>query len=282
MFPTTRVRAACQGSHGVRGCRRIGLPPRPAVRTTTCDFHCLALARRLLMAAVMTKTVPALLFFSLVASSAPACTVAGGEEADEEILEEGDVSLESPDDQGKSDTVFGKTLRYNLRGEWPWTEGDDSMTSDADVVTQTNDMMRVRGLRIAIGMPPTELLEVAVDAESFNDLGEISTDMAFILWTTDANRSYWRPTFCPQNNYFERVIIDRASKQMDVIARTAGGDRARSFSFAECGILDNVSQVALFAFPSSGWWSLEGYYHLKVEADCGSERCGAPKPVVMF
>ncbi|HEU5057871.1 MAG TPA: hypothetical protein VFU21_15170 [Kofleriaceae bacterium] len=228
----------------------------------------------------MTKTVPSLLFLTLIASTAPACTVAGGEE--EEILEEGEVVLASPDDEGKSDTVFGKTLRYNLRGTWPWTTGDDSMITDTEVLQQTNNMMRVRALRIEIGMPATELLEVSVDAESFNDLGEISTDMAFILWTADANRSYWRPTFCPRNNYFERVIIDRDGKEMDVVARTADGDIARTFSFSECGIPADVSQVALLAFPSSGWWSLEGYYHLKVEADCGTEQCPAPKPVFVF
>ena len=226
----------------------------------------------------MTKTVPVALFLFAL-SSAPACTVAGDEE---EILEEGEVTLVSPDDAGKSDTVFGKTLRYNLRGEWPWTAGNRSMTTDTEVVIQTGDMVRVRALRVAIGVPPAELLEVSVDAESFNDLGEISTDMAFILWTADGKQSYWRPTYCPQTNYFERVIIDRASRQMDVIARTASGDRARTLSFAECGIPDDVSQVALFGFPSSGWWSLEGYYHLKVEADCGSELCPAPKPVFTF
>lgn len=227
----------------------------------------------------MTKTVPALLYL-LVAAAAPACTVAGDED---DILEEGEVTLVSPDDQGKSDTVFGKTLRYNLRGEWPWTAGDTSMITDTEVLIQTGDMVRVKALRIAIGMPASEPLELSVDAESFNDLGEISTDMAFILWTTDGKQSYWRPTYCSQNtNYFESVIIDRQAREMDVVARTASGDRARTLSFAECGIPDDVSQVALFAFPSSGWWSLEGYYHLKVEADCGTEICPAPRPVFQF
>jgi hypothetical protein len=217
-----------------------------------------------------------LLVLSVLAS---ACSVEG---SDEEIIDEGQVDLANPDDEGKGDTVFGKTLRYNLRGEWSWTAGDDSMTTDTEVLLQTSTMVRVRALRVAIGMPASELLDVSVDAESFNDLGEISTDMAFILWTADSKQSYWRPTYCPQNNYFERVIIDRAGRQMDVIARTANGDRARTLSFAECGIPDDVSQVALFAFPSSGWWSLEGYYHLKVEADCGTELCPAPKPVFTF
>ncbi len=227
----------------------------------------------------MTKTVPVALFL-LSLSSAPACTVAGGEE--DEILEEGEVTLVSPDDAGKSDTVFGKTLRYNLRGDWPWKAGNGSMATDTEVLLQTSNMVRVRALRVAIGMPPSELLEVSVNAEAFNDLGEISTDMAFILWTADGKQSYWRPTYCPQTNYFERVIIDRAGREMDVIARTATGDRARTLSFAECGIPDDVSQVALFAFPSSGWWSLEGYYHLEVEADCGTEICPEPKPVFVF
>jgi hypothetical protein len=226
------------------------------------------------------KTVPALLFLSLLAAAA--CTVAGGEEG-EEILEEGEITLMSPDDQGKSDTVFGKTLRYNLRGNWSWTAGDESMTTDTEVLLQTTNMMRVRALRVAIGMPASELLQLSVDAEAFNNLGEISTDMAFILWTTDSRQSYWRPTSCSESsNYFEQVIIDREGRQMDVIARTASGDQTRTLSFAECGIPDDVSQVALFAFPSSGWWSLEGYYHLKIEADCGSEICPAPKPVLTF
>jgi len=56
---------------------------------------------------------------SLLIGSASACTVAGGE--DDDVLEEGDVTLANPDDAGKADTVFGKTLRYNIRGEWTWT-----------------------------------------------------------------------------------------------------------------------------------------------------------------
>jgi hypothetical protein len=226
------------------------------------------------------KTVPIALFL-LLASSAPACTVAG-EDGEDDILEEGEVTLMNPDDEGKSDTVFGKRLRYNIRGEWSWTAGDRSMVTDADVLSQTSDQVRVRGLRVAIGMPPdAEMLELSVDAESFNDLGEISTDMAFILWTADASQSYWRPTSCRQN-YFERVVVDPENRELDVIARTESGDIARSFSFDECGISGTVSQVALFAFPSSGWWSLEGYYHLKIEADCGTAVCPAPRPVLMF
>ena len=222
---------------------------------------------------------PLFALLSLVLGSASACTIAGGEE--DELLEEGEVTLTSPDDEGKSDTVFGKTLRYNLRGEWFWEAGRESMITDAEVLTQTSNMMRVRGLRVAIGMPQDEILELSVDAEAFNDLGEISTDMAFILWTAGANLSYWRPTFCAQN-YFERVIIDPEGKEMDVIARTAEGDVSRTFSFTDCGIPPDVSQVALFAFPSSGWWSLEGYYHLKIEADCGTSLCPAPEPIRTF
>ena len=220
--------------------------------------------------------------FALILLFMSACTVAGGEDG-EEILEEGEITLMSPDDQGKSDTVFGKTLRYNLRGDWSWTTGDESMTTDTEVLVQTSTMMRVRALRVAIGIPANGLLGLSVDAEAFNDLGEISTDMAFILWTTDSRQSYWRPTSCSQNsNYFEQVIIDTESRQMDVVARTAAGDRARALSFAECGIPDDVSQVALFAFPSSGWWSLEGYYHLKIDADCGTELCPGPRPVLTY
>lgn len=224
------------------------------------------------------KTVPIALFL-LIGSAAPACTVAGDEE---EILEEGEVTLANPDDEGKSDTVFGKTLRYNLRGEWPWSDGDDSMITDTEVLIQTNTMMRVRALRVAIGMPSGgEPLDLSVDAEAFNDFGEISTDMAFLLWTADANRSYWRPSICGQN-YFERVVIDPESEEVDVIARTVDGDVARTYSYIQCGIPPNVSQVALMAFPSSGWWSLEGYYHLKIEADCGTARCPAPRPIQIF
>ena len=217
--------------------------------------------------------------FALLLTLTSACTVAGGE--DDDIIDEGEVTLASPDDEGKSDTVFGKTLRYNLRGEWSWTSGEVSMTTDTEVLVQTGTMMRVKALRVAIGMPRSEVLELSVDAEAHNDLGEISTDMAFILWTTDDTRPYWRPTYCSQN-YFERVIIDRSNREMDVIAREASGDVARTFSFAECGIPDNVSQVALFPFPSSGWWSLEGYYYVKIEADCGTQACMAPKPVITY
>ena len=223
--------------------------------------------------------IPALRLPLILSLALSACTVEGG---DDELVEEGEVVLANPDDEGKGDTVFGKTLRYNLRGEWQWTEGDDSMTSDAEVLVQTSNMMRVRGLRVAIGMPANgEMLDLSVDAEAFNDFGEISTDMAFILWTADAAQSYWRPTSCSQN-YFERVVIDPVGREIDVVARTASGDITRNFSFADCGIPADVSQAAIFAFPSSGWWSLEGYYHLKIEADCGTEVCPGPKPVLTF
>ena len=215
----------------------------------------------------------------LTVASASACTVSGD---GEEILEEGEVTLANPDDQGKSDTVFGKTLRYNIRGELRWTPGEESIVTDTEVVIQTGTMMRVRSPRVAIGMPANgEVLDLSVDAEANYDLGEISTDMAFILWTADAQRSYWRPTICGQN-YFERVVIDPLNEQIDVIARTVDGDVSHTYSYLQCGIPPAVSQVALFAFPSSGWWSLEGYYHLKIEADCGDEVCPAPQPIRIF
>jgi hypothetical protein len=218
------------------------------------------------------KTFPFALL--LIAGSASACTVSGGE--DDDILEEGEVTLANPDDEGKSDTVFGKSLRYMVRGEWTWTAGDRSMTTDTEVLFQSKDTVRVRALRVSIGVPRDEVLELSVDAESFNDLGDISTDVAFILWTTDASHSYWMPTYCSQN-YFERVVIDPSNREMDVVAHGAGGDTARTFSFSECGIPDDVSQVAIFPFPSRGWWSLEGYYNLKIEADCGTSVCPAGK-----
>jgi hypothetical protein len=219
-----------------------------------------------------------LLFAALFATTlAPACALSVDGGGEDEILEEGDVTLANPDDQGKADTVFGKTLRYNIRGEWFWTEGDDSMLSDTEVVTQTDDMVRVRALRIAIGLPADELLDVSVDAEAFNDLGDISTDMAFILFAADRDQA-WIPTRCPQN-YFERVVVDAQNREIDVVARGEDEDTTRRFSFAECGIPDGISQVALFPFPSSGWWSLEGYYHLKIEADCGTSLCPAGRPI---
>jgi len=162
-----------------------------------------------------------------------------------------------------------------VRGDWAWTEGDDSMVTDTDVLFQSNDLIRVRALRTSIGIPREEILDLSVDAESFNDLGDISTDMAFLLFTSDSNSgSAWRPTVCTQN-YFERVVIDRSNQEMDVIAHSAEGDTARTYSFAECGIPNDVSQVAIFPFPSRGWWSLEGYYQLKIEADCGTTVCPA-------
>lgn len=232
------------------------------------------LARWLLMAAGM-KTVPALL---IALALAPACTVAGDE--GEDILDEGEVTLANPDDQGKSDTVFGKQLRYAIRGEWYFDPQDHSMSTDTEVLLQTSTMVRVKALRTAIGLPEDELLDVSVDAESFNDLGEISTDMAFILFASEGSKA-WIPTRCAQN-YFERVVVDRANREIDVVARGEGGDTARTFTFAECGIPDRSTQVAIFPFPSSNWWSLEGYYHLKIEADCGSRICPAATPVLYF
>jgi hypothetical protein len=221
----------------------------------------------------MTRIVPALLL--LLAS---ACTVAGDEE--DHILDEGSVTLANPDDQGKADTVFGKQLRYAIRGEWSWTEGEYSMQTDTEVLLQTSNMVRVKALRVAIGVPDDELLDLSVDAESFNDFGEISTDMAFIMWASEGSKA-WIPTSCAQN-YFERVVVDRQNREIDVVARGADGDTARSFTFAECGIPAGTTQVAIFPFPSSGWWSLEGYYHLKIEADCGTAVCPAAKPVLYF
>jgi len=224
------------------------------------------------------KTVPALLFLILQATAA--CTVAG--EDGDDIIDEGEVTLANPDDQGKSDTVFGKALRYNIRGEWPWQAGKTSMTTDSEVLVQTTTAMRVKALRVAIGLPPNDVLDLSVDAEAFNDFGEISTDMAFIMWTAGyGDRAVWLPTTCAQN-YFERVVIDPERRAMDAMTREADGDSARTYTFAECGIPDDISQVALFAFPSSGWWSLEGYYHLKIEADCSGSPCPPPRPIFTF
>jgi len=222
----------------------------------------------------MTRWAPALL---LLLSSA--CSVAGDED---EIVDEGSVTLANPDDQGKADTVFGKTLRYNIRGEWSWQAGKTAMTTDSEVLIQTSTAIRVKALRVAIGLPPTDVLDLSVDAEAFNDFGEISTDMAFILWTAGyGDRAVWLPTTCAQN-YFERVVIDPVSREMDAVTRGEDGDTARSFTFAECGIPADISQVALFAFPSSGWWSLEGYYQLKIEADCSDAACPPPRPIFNF
>ena len=218
----------------------------------------------------MKKTVPSLLF--VVLASSGACTVAGDPE--DEVVDEGEVTLANPDDAGKADTVFGKALRYVVRDEGAWTAGDTSLTTGTEVLAQSNDALRVRAMRISIGVPQDEILELSVTAESFNDLGDISTDMAFILFTTDASRSVWRPTSCSQN-YFGRVVIDRSYQEMDVVAHGPDGDKTRTFSFAECGIPQDVSQVAIFPFPSRGWWSLEGYYQLRVEADCGTRHCPA-------
>ena len=221
------------------------------------------------------RTVPPLLFLSLLATAA--CSVAGGE-TEEEIIDEGEVILANPDDQGKADSVFGKTLRYNLRGEWPWTAGDDSLTTDTEVVQQTSSQVRVRALRVAIGMAPGQPLDLSVDAQALN----IITDMAFLLWTAGAgDRAVWLPTTCAQN-YFQRVVIDPASREIDVIARGADGDVSRTFSFAECGIPEDVTQVALFPFPSSNWWSLMGNHEVRIEADCGEADCPAPRPIFYF
>ena len=134
---------------------------------------------------------PLITCFLLTVATSSACTIAG---EDDDLLEEGSVTLANPDDQGKSDTVFGKTLRYNITVEWPWFAGDTSMTTEAEVLMQTSNMVRVRGRRVAIGLPPTDVLDLSVDAEAYNDFGELSTDMAFILWTAGyGDRAAWQP-----------------------------------------------------------------------------------------
>lgn len=203
---------------------------------------------------------------------ASACSVEG----EDEIVDDGEVTLANPDDEGKGDTVFGKILRYSVRSEWPWTAGDESLVSDATVVAQTDSTVRVRGLRFSFGIPRDELLRISVDAESFNDFGELSTDMAFILFVPSPDGTTWEPARCPQS-YFESVVIDKQNREIDVVARNAAGDVARTYAFGYCGIPNTVEQVAIFAFPSSNWGNMEGYYQLKVEADCGTQPCPAGK-----
>ncbi len=221
----------------------------------------------------MNRTVPALLL--LLAS---ACSVAGSEEDD--ILDEGSVTLANPDDQGKADTVFGKQLRYAIRGEWTFDTQNTSMATDSEVLLQTSSMVRVKALRVAIGAPEVGFLDVSVDAEAFNDFGEISTDMAFIVWASEGQKA-WIPTRCRQN-YFQRMVVDRYAGEITVMARGESEDALRIFTFADCGIPEGATQFAIFPFPSSGWWSLEGYYHLKIEANCGGQVCPAAKPVLYF
>jgi hypothetical protein len=204
----------------------------------------------------------------LIAALSSACAT---EVTGEEIFDEGSVTLSNPDDEGKGDTVFGKTLRYAVRGEWTWFDEDGTLRTDTEVTSQTDTTVRVLALRIAVGIPQDELLRLSVDAESFNDLGDLSTDMAFLLFVPGPDQG-WQPTQCAQS-YFESAIIDPMNREIDVV--TAVGSK-RTYSFASCGIPDQVEKVAIFPFPSSNWGNMEGYYHLKVEADCGSRICPNP------
>src|SRR6185503_10449319 len=113
----TRASPACQVSHGLASSRRVGLPLTTVVRARPRNFRRIGLAHRLLSAPTMKKTVPSLLF--VVLASSGACTVAGDPE--DEVVDEGEVTLANPDDAGKADTAFGKALRYVVRDEWAWT-----------------------------------------------------------------------------------------------------------------------------------------------------------------
>jgi hypothetical protein len=193
----------------------------------------------------------------------------------EQDIDEGAVVLENPDDEGKADSVFGKSLHYVVRGDWSWL-GEDEMMTDSEVLTQNDTTVRVRALRTIFDVPANgDLLQISVDAESFNDLGEISTDMAFLLMVP--MDGVWQPVRC-EHNYFEKVLVDPINQEIDAIARTDGGDVARTYSFESCGIPDDIGQVAILPFPSSNWGNLEGYYHLKIEAECGGFACPRSSP----
>lgn len=215
--------------------------------------------------------IPALMALSLLAS---AC--AQGEVT---IEDQGEVSLENPEDEGKGDTVFGKRLRYLVRGEWTWFADQGKSTwTDTEVLSQTDTTVRVRALRWHFALPRNQVVEIAVDARAFNDLGEISTDMAFILMSLD-DAGEWNVARCDDRSYFEAVALDTKHLELDATARTESGEVEKTYSFEECGIPEDAGSISMFPFPSSNWGNMEGYYHLDVRASCNGDPCpDAPYP----
>jgi hypothetical protein len=188
------------------------------------------------------------------------------------VEDEESVELEGAE-SGKDDSILGKRLTYSVRAEWSWNDGTETMNTDSEVLSRTDTSVRVRALRIAFDLQPDDVVDLSVDAVSFNDLGDLSTDMAFLLFAR-SGRGPWQLARCDGQSYFQSAVVDAAAREIDV--RTLTGP-ARTLAWDDCGIDPATTAVGLFPFPSSNWFGLKGYYHLEVEASCNSDTCRGPR-----
>jgi hypothetical protein len=187
--------------------------------------------------------------------------------------DDGTVVLGDPDEEGRSDSAFGKTLHYIVRGDWRWHEDDGRrMRTDTEVLSNTDETLRFRALRIILDLRFDEIMELSVRPASFNDLAPLTTRMAFLLFHGNG-RGTWELVSCNDQTYFASVIIDNKARELDVEARTPSGTVVRTHSFEDCGIPENAAAVGLLPFPSSNWFNLKGYYHLDVLARCNGFNC---------
>jgi hypothetical protein len=177
------------------------------------------------------------------------------------------IELANPDDEGKDDSISGKRLHAVLRGEWRWQRGADydAMRTDVEVLSRTSSDVRVRALRIGFELRPGEVLDLAADEE----LLDIGTDIAFLLYTRDSSEQAWALATCEAQTYYERIKVDPTARTLGVQV----GGTGRTFTWDQCGIPHTTTSVAVFPFPSSNWFGLEGNYRLQIGVRCNGTTC---------
>ena len=210
-----------------------------------------------------------------------------------------DITLSSPDDEGKADSIEGRKITRVIRRAVYWA-GTESVEGDMDVTSDTGTTVKLIGEMSVINLDRAKILELDVESRGFWQwVGR--TTMGFQLVahigpfkSKDAawNPTEWRTVECKGDdmetqqeaqsrdaeaggdsrtnppkplNYFDSMVIDLQNGEL-----TANGKR--TFSLRACGV-GPTTALGIFPIPTWDPGSLEDGYSFAINARCDGERC---------
>jgi hypothetical protein len=178
--------------------------------------------------------------------------------AGQNASEEDTIVLESPDDDGKSDSVQGKELHWIPQGDNDVSGGRLQIKASITVVAQSKTDMSFKSARYVFG--PTEVLDLG--AESFESNGWW-TKMAFRLFAR-GDDGRWVSVECPGQSYFGRVKLDETNKMIYTYAPGTflqPWGTPRSYAWGRCYVPSGERiEFGVVPFPASGFGNLAGSY----------------------
>lgn len=194
------------------------------------------------------------------------------------MLGAGCLGGEPIEDESAGESAAGKVVTLIAERVIAWPKEQDSVSGYTRLVQQDASELAAAGDLVVFRFVDHDI-QIELDSPWLQSVGDLRTNMGFVLLHRDRGNPNgpWASVTCGDEYDAElsrngvRFFNDQTTVAMiDRTIETRTGSR----SFADCGIFETSTELAVFVMPFSNVGNMQGVYEYDLWAACDGASCG--------